>query len=217
MTAPPARMTQAQRSGRTRDRLVTAAIDALYRYGYAAVSTTLVAELAGVSRGAMLHQFSTKAQLMAEVAETTHQRNIAAYRSTLSRNSLTAEARLLTLLDVGWMRHGSPDGVAHDEIRSATRSDPELAERVMPVLLRHAEETQETFFRLMAAAGITDRPVSDALLTMAVAALRGLALEKALGQDEAQVEAAFQQLRRTLGADIRDRLARTEEPGVIYV
>ncbi|MFN7417387.1 MAG: hypothetical protein ACK5T8_05350, partial [Alphaproteobacteria bacterium] len=72
-------------------------------------------------------------------------------------------------------------------------------------------------FRLMAAAGIADRPVSDALLTVAVAALRGLALEKALGLDETQVEAAFQQLRRTLGADIRDRLARTEQPGVIYV
>ncbi|MFM8820863.1 MAG: TetR/AcrR family transcriptional regulator [Phenylobacterium sp.] len=215
MTDHPSRPTQAQRSGRTRERLVTAAIDALYRYGYAAVSTTLVAELAGVSRGAMLHQFPTKAQLMAEVAETTHQRNVAAYRSALSRNALTAEERLLALLDVAWMRHGSPDGVAHDDIRSATRSDPELAERVMPVLLRHAEETEETFARLMAAAGIDDRSLSDALLTMAVAALRGLALEKALGLDEAQVEAAFQQLRRTLGADIRDRRARAEEPGVI--
>ncbi|MCE2987014.1 MAG: TetR/AcrR family transcriptional regulator [Phenylobacterium sp.] len=213
----PYRLTQAQRSGRTRERLVMAAIDALYRYGYSAVSTTLVAELAGVSRGAMLHQFATKAQLMAEVVDTTHQRNVAAYRAALSRNPLTAEERLLALLDSGWMRHASADGVAQDEIRAATRSDPELAECVRPVLMRHVEEIQETFGRLMTAAGITDRAVSDALLTVTIATLRGLALEKALGREEAQVEAAFQQLRRTLEAEIRDRLPRPEEHQVVYV
>jgi hypothetical protein len=83
--------------------------------------------------------------------------------------------------------------------------------------MRHVEEIQETFGRLMTAAGITDRAVSDALLTVTIATLRGLALEKALGREEAQVEAAFQQLRRTLEAEIRDRLPRPEEHQVVYV
>ena len=57
VAAPRPRRTQAERSAETRQRLIAAAIDALCRLGYAATSTVLVADNAGVSRGAMLHQF----------------------------------------------------------------------------------------------------------------------------------------------------------------
>ena len=202
MTPHPRRLTQAQRSERTRERLIAAAIDALYRFGYPATSTTLVAGLAGVSRGAMLHQFAAKSQLMAAVMETTHQWNVDAYQEALSDRALSPEARLFALLDAAWMRHSSPGGVAQNEIRAATRSDPELAERVMPVHLRHVEETRAAFARLMGAAGVKDTAVSDALLTLTVSALRGMALEKALGHGDTRSEAAVLQLKRTLKAMI---------------
>lgn len=52
-----------------RQRLVDAAIACLHRVGYAATITQLVMEEAGVSRGAMLHHFPTKVDLIIAVAE----------------------------------------------------------------------------------------------------------------------------------------------------
>ena len=174
MSATVQKLTQAQRSARTRERLIAAAINALYRFGYAATSTTLVADLAGVSRGAMLHQFASKALLMSAVMESIHQGNMDAYRAALNGRDLTPEQRLLTLLDVAWLRHSSPDGVAQNEIWAATRSDAELSELVTPIQMAHVEETRAAHARMMAAVGVQDRAVSDALITMNVAALRGL-------------------------------------------
>src|SRR5436190_7873697 len=65
----PTRRTHEERSATTRRKLIEAAIHCLRTYGYAATSTTLVVEMAKLSRGAMLHQFGTKVDLMLAVAE----------------------------------------------------------------------------------------------------------------------------------------------------
>ena len=65
----PIRRTHEERSATTRRKLIEAAIHCLRTYGYAATSTTLVAEIAHLSRGAMLHQFGTKVDLMLAVAK----------------------------------------------------------------------------------------------------------------------------------------------------
>jgi len=52
-----------------RERLVLAAVACLAEQGYAATTTQLVTDRAGVSRGAILHHFPTKADLMVAVAE----------------------------------------------------------------------------------------------------------------------------------------------------
>ena len=63
------RRTQAERSAATRKVLLDAAVNCLFENGYGATTTLMVAEAAGVSRGAMLHQFPSKADLMAFVVE----------------------------------------------------------------------------------------------------------------------------------------------------
>src|SRR5947208_10806802 len=65
--APPPkreRVANPVRSARTRDKLMRATIECLYELGYDRTSTVLVTKRAGVSRGAMLHQFPSKADLM---------------------------------------------------------------------------------------------------------------------------------------------------------
>ena len=49
------RRTNEQRSTETRGKLIKTAIDLLYRSGYSATTTVMVAKRAKVSRGAMLH------------------------------------------------------------------------------------------------------------------------------------------------------------------
>jgi AcrR family transcriptional regulator len=199
MTARVVRLTQSERSARTRERLIAAATDALHRFGYAATSTTLVADMAGVSRGAMLHQFPSKALLMAAVANATHEANIAAYRVALARATNPRE-RVLMLLDTAWERHSAPSGVAQNEIWAATRSDPELAELILPIHEEQIRQTSEAQAAMLARAGVKDRALADAVLTLNVAAFRGLALEQALGADPAAIDAAVALLRANLDA-----------------
>ena len=59
------RRTQAERSATTREALLDATISCLVKDGYANTTTARVAERAGVSRGAHLHHFQTRAALVA--------------------------------------------------------------------------------------------------------------------------------------------------------
>ena len=61
--APGARRTQADRSAATRDALVAAARRLFAAHGFAEVPTDSIATAAGVTRGALYHQFADKMAL----------------------------------------------------------------------------------------------------------------------------------------------------------
>lgn len=61
--------TQAQRSAATQAALVTAARPLFAEHGYAAISTDQIARAAGVTRGALYHQFAGKEELFAAVVD----------------------------------------------------------------------------------------------------------------------------------------------------
>ena len=63
------RRTQADRTAATRAALVGAARQLFAEHGYADVGTERVAQAAGVTRGALYHQFADKAELFAAVLE----------------------------------------------------------------------------------------------------------------------------------------------------
>lgn len=63
------RRTQAQRSAATQDALVTAARRLWGQRGYSAVSTPEIVEAAGVTRGALYHQYPDKTALFVTVLE----------------------------------------------------------------------------------------------------------------------------------------------------
>ncbi|MGV9482576.1 helix-turn-helix domain-containing protein, partial [Gordonia aichiensis] len=65
----PDRRTQAERSAATRAAVVRAGRELFGQFGYGAVSTIAVAEAAGVSRGALYHQFAEKKDLFEAVFE----------------------------------------------------------------------------------------------------------------------------------------------------
>src|SRR5438067_13244164 len=59
----------AERRASTRAKILAAGVRCLAEFGYAATSTPLVAKLAKVSRGSLLHQFPTKTDLILAVAQ----------------------------------------------------------------------------------------------------------------------------------------------------
>lgn len=67
------RRTQGERSAATRDALISAARRLWGQRGYVEVGTPEIAKEAGVTRGAMYHQFADKAALFGEVVEVMEQ------------------------------------------------------------------------------------------------------------------------------------------------
>lgn len=68
-TPPRARRTQADRSAATREALVAAARGLFAAHGFAEVSTDAIAAEAGVTRGALYHQFADKVALFDAVLD----------------------------------------------------------------------------------------------------------------------------------------------------
>ena len=68
-SAPPTRRTQAERTAATRALLIDAARKLFADKGFGDVSTQAIVEAAGVTRGALYHQFGDKAALFAAVYE----------------------------------------------------------------------------------------------------------------------------------------------------
>jgi AcrR family transcriptional regulator len=66
---PPSRRTQAERTAATRARLLDAGRRLFASEGYAAVTTQGIVDAAGVTRGALYHQFGDKSGLFAAVYE----------------------------------------------------------------------------------------------------------------------------------------------------
>jgi AcrR family transcriptional regulator len=176
-----------ERSAATRSKLIVATIDCLYRYGYAATSTTLVARTAQVSRGAMLHHYPSKVCLMEACMVATFERELAYYRHHLLPISDPVE-RMEKLLDCAWSCFSSPSGVARTEVWMATRSDPELAARLLPIYQIDSVRSDRSIVHLMAEAGIDDVDFAKSFAVLAISALRGLALAAALGTPEIELK-----------------------------
>lgn len=115
-----------------RRRLLDATVDCLVRYGYAGTTTTRVTELAGVTRGAQVHHFPTRADLVAAAV-----RHLAAKRAELAFEKIDevrqAPDPLDAALDLMWEIHQGPINYATIEMWVAARTDPELREQLVRV------------------------------------------------------------------------------------
>lgn len=191
------RRRQADRSAATRQALLAAAIEALHQHGYAATSTTLVAQMAGVSRGAMLHQFRTKADLMTFVVEAVFEDELKQYAEHL-KGVRDHRARILAYPEMAWKVLSRPSGVAVLEILQGSRSDTQLCEQLAPVQAR-IEARARTFTHLMApdvAQG------TMAVMRLVVWALRGLSIAQVLAPEPQGVADSVRLLSRLLEAGL---------------
>lgn len=119
-----------------RHRLLEATVECLVTYGYAGTSTHRVVERAGVTRGAQVHHFRSKEDLVvAAIEHLAEQRTQAAIRE-LGRVASTADP-VAAALEYIWESHQGPIFSATLELWVAARTDPILAqhvERVEPIV-----------------------------------------------------------------------------------
>lgn len=97
------RRTQEERSAATRDALISAARKLWGQRGYAEVGTPEIAATAGVTRGAMYHQFADKAALFAEVVEAVEQDVMARMATLVAESGATTPADAIRAAVDAWL------------------------------------------------------------------------------------------------------------------
>lgn len=169
------RRTQAERTATTRAALLAATVQALVERGYAATTTTDIARRAGVSAGALLHHFPTKADLLAAAVDHLFTQRVAEFRKAMA-DLPPGTARGAAALDVLWPMFNGPAFTAWLELWLAARTDPELARAVVEVDLRFVEASQGVFREVFADETGADPQLPARSVGTVYAFLSGLAL-----------------------------------------
>jgi AcrR family transcriptional regulator len=192
--APRDVVSKAEQSRRTRDLLIETGIRCLAEYGYAQTTMLLISQEAGVSRGPLHYHFRDKNDLMSAIAEALPGKAPAQLRERLAKVA-AVEDRLVSLIDIALEEHTGPHHLVAIELLIAARNDPDLAEALGPHLDRGEQAIDLWWLNYLAA---LDRPPEEllALRHVAVACLRGLALNHVLHRDEAAHARALALFRR---------------------
>lgn len=185
----------AERTAAMRKRLIDAAIECLGRLGYGATTLQEVTDAAGVSRGAILHHFPNKVDLMIAVAEYAAGKQNRHVARQLA-DTQPGMDRYLAITMATWDAMQQPAAIALQEIMMGSRSDTELGVR-FPAVIEALEKSQrEGVWEQAQSVGITDKAQIEAMTWLHNAAMRGLAMELMFSKDMKKANAAMKLLRR---------------------
>ena len=177
ITSAPVRRTQAERSETMRARILTAAVACLFEQGYGATTTVSVAATAGVSRGAMLHHFPSKADLMLAALSHILDLDAANFRRAADRIDDPWE-RYAALPDLRLSTASQPAGVAFMEIMVGARSDEAVRSRFAEFQQRLGGRTAQHASRMAEDAGIAVTARDRAVSRCVALAIFGLAIQR---------------------------------------
>jgi AcrR family transcriptional regulator len=121
------------KSRHTRRRILEAGTSCLADYGYKKVSTTMVANRAGLTRAAMLYHFGSRMELVTGIIQHVTRRRIEMYTAAM-RELPHDEHFLENAIELAWEQLKTPEFNAFTELSLAARTDPELAAVFRPAL-----------------------------------------------------------------------------------
>ena len=116
---------QQTKSENTRNAILDAAIACFYEFGYNNTTTDKIAKEAGVSRGAMLHHFPSKIDIVRAAVDHLHAKRLKAFRNSIAAIPGGAD-RVKLGVQAYWKHVNHPMFVAFFELSVAARTDPEL-------------------------------------------------------------------------------------------
>lgn len=166
-------LTRREQRDRTRRLLLDTTVECLIEHGYAGTTTQRIQQRAGVSRGALLHHFRSKGELLAaaigHIAEVQLEQIRAAAPNTREQRVAAVRAAM-----------SGPFFQAGLELWLAARTDPELRAALLPSQREIGRAVREVL-----APDLADRVERESLLML----LRGLALTSILRDDPALADA----------------------------
>lgn len=202
MSPEPARAprTQAQRRDEMRHALLEAAVDSLVELGFARTTTLEVQRRAGVSRGALLHHFPSKAELLvATIGHLAERRGRALKHS--AQGLPAGPRRVDAVLELLWESFAGPMFQVAIELRAAARTDVELRRALTPIerLVRERIIHQTG---TMIGPELAERPGFAVALDLTLHLMIGAATTACLHGEEARVDALIGHWQRMFPAII---------------
>jgi AcrR family transcriptional regulator len=133
MSAAPETRSAPARSEATRQRVLDAAVACLAREGFQASNLARIARQAGMTTGAIQHQFGDKASLLAEVVERSYEQMVDRL-ARLPAGEEPLAARVARLVEALWSGYDAASTRASLEILFAMRGDAAFRERSLAFL-----------------------------------------------------------------------------------
>ncbi len=157
-----------------------ATVACLHERGYAGTTTVEIAARAGVSRGAQLHHFPTKDELVVKALEYVFDLRIGELRALAAELPAGApEDRLRVLIDLLWPVFKGPTFYAWLELVVASRTDPTLREPVRSAGIQLTERARRGFAQILNWPSDREEEL-EALINLVFGQLEALALEREL-------------------------------------
>jgi len=177
---------QQEKSQRAQESICEAAIESLYAVGYGDTTLNKVAEIAGLSKGALQHHFPTKEDLISATVDRLLSRSVPDKSANMEGNKSSRKASPsveISLLYIWNKMVNTPQYRALLEILNAARTDKELQKRISDKLLAWGKAIDEHSVRTYRAKNGSDEDVK-ALMNMTRSFMRGLIIQERYKSDQ---------------------------------
>jgi AcrR family transcriptional regulator len=178
---PRPRRTQAERSEQMRRRIVEAAADEMREVGYARFRTAAVATRAGVSRGAQLHHFPTKDELIFATLSHVFQAALEKTERRAKRLKRGEDALEQIIADAREFFFGQDFFLTLDIVMAAS-TDRRFRRRVLDLARATRLPAERAWLAALVETGMPEQQAED-LLWLTLSIVRGLAI-RTLWQNE---------------------------------
>ncbi len=186
MTAPRRSATGYKKGAETRERLITAAQEAIHELGFNRASSREIARRSGLTFGVIQHHFgSYEAVLLAAVAREGDRLQELLTTAEIAGN--TTEEKLACVADLVWGFVSRPENLVYMEIHSNLMRDPETSAEALELLHGGTERIEELWLALMRQAFDQQEP-DPGLRRLLFATMRGLAISGWMNRGELTFE-----------------------------
>ena len=182
MNEPTRQAPKQARAIATRQKLLQAAATSLCEVGCQGTTTTEVAQRAGVSQGALYKHFGNKQNLMAATTEYLFQYLIEEFRVAFQAAQGQKDP-LPIALSALWMVFLKPELYAVVELYIASRTDEDLRQALLPVLLTHQDNLLEEA-KILFPHAAEHNPRFNLAVGGLMAALQGAAINAAVLREQ---------------------------------
>jgi AcrR family transcriptional regulator len=166
----------------TRTALVRATVESLVELGYARTTTQEVQRRAGVSRGALTHHFTSKAELMLAAVDHLYEEFSSSVRQAAVDLPAESATRVRLGVELVWQRFHGPLFVAAMELWTAARTDPELRVALLPHERRLGSQLRRLAVEVFGAE-LARHPAAESMYQVMLTSMRGQAMTFALQPD----------------------------------
>lgn len=174
------------------------------RRGYGGLTTKEVATQSGLSNGALMHHFATKAELVVAATEWIY--DVATERGQRVAESPEARANPIEgfIADCVSVYLDWPFTVAL-EVLMVARTDPELMERIMPVMMRYRQTTNARWLQVLQASGLAAKD-AERVLNLTLNQVRGMAVHQLWQTDETYARVNLDDWRRLISEHVARKI-----------